>query len=119
MPDIFLKNGFFVQALNKFKPQFLLGLTATPERMDGRDVLKLCDYNVAFETRLFDAINNHWLVPFQYFAIHDPSDYQALRWTQRGYIDEELDQVLINDTRAALIFNNLVKFLPATGKIKA
>ena len=109
----------YQRLLNKFKPQFLLGLTATPERMDGRDVLKLCDYNVAFETRLFDAINNHWLVPFQYFAIHDPSDYQALRWTQRGYIDAELDHVLINDTRAALIFNNLVKFLPATGKIKA
>jgi hypothetical protein len=109
----------YQRLLNKFKPQFLLGLTATPERMDGRDVLKLCDYDVAFETRLFDAINNHWLVPFQYFAIHDPSDYQALRWTQRGYIDADLDQVLINDTRAALIFNNLVKFLPATGKIKA
>ncbi len=43
--------------LDHFRPRFLLGLTATPERMDGRDVLKICDYDVAFETRLFDAID--------------------------------------------------------------
>ena len=61
----------YQRLLAKFKPKFLLGLTATPERMDGRDVLKICDYDIAFETRLFDAINNRWLVPFQYFAIHD------------------------------------------------
>ena len=109
----------YQRLLDKFKPKFLLGLTATPERMDGRDVLKICDYDVAFETRLFDAINNRWLVPFQYFAIHDPSDYKSLRWTSRGYIEAELDELLINDTRAELIFNNLIKFLPATGKIKA
>ena len=109
----------YQRILDKFKPKFLLGLTATPERMDGRDVLKLCDYDVAFETRLFDAINNRWLVPFQYFAIHDPSDYQTLRWTNRGYIEAELDELLSNDTRAELIFNNLLKFLPSTGKMKA
>ena len=109
----------YQRLLAKFKPKFLLGLTATPERMDGRDVLRICDYDIAFETRLFDAINNRWLVPFQYFAIHDPSDYKTLRWTSRGYIEAELDALLINDTRAELIFNNLIKFLPATGKIKA
>jgi superfamily II DNA or RNA helicase len=107
------------RVLDWFEPRFLLGLTATPERMDGRDVLRLCDYDVAFESRLFDAIDNNWLVPFQYYAIHDPSDYSALRWTGHGYLDEELDQVLMHDTRAELIFTNLVKFLPATGKIKA
>ena len=105
--------------LDKFQPSFLLGLTATPERMDGRDVLKICDYDVAFETRLFDAIENRWLVPFQYFAIHDKTDYSSLRWTNRGYIESELDEVLMQDTRAELVFKNLVKFLPATGKIKA
>lgn len=107
------------RVLEKFKPKFLLGLTATPERMDGRDVLKICDYDVAFETRLFDAIENRWLVPFQYFAIHDPTDYSSLRWTSRGYVDSELDEILMHDTRAELVFNNLRKFLPSTGKIKA
>jgi len=105
--------------LEKFKPVFLLGLTATPERMDGRDVLKICNYDVAFEMRLVDAINNDWLVPFQYFAIYDTADYSALKWTARGYIEEELDKVLIDDTRAELVFRNLRKFLPSSGKIKA
>jgi superfamily II DNA or RNA helicase/predicted house-cleaning noncanonical NTP pyrophosphatase (MazG superfamily) len=109
----------YQRVLEKFRPHFLLGLTATPERMDGRDVLKICDYDVAFETRLFDAIENRWLVPFQYFAIHDPTDYSELRWTSRGYEDSELDALLMHDTRAALVFNNLCKFLPSTGKIKA
>jgi len=111
--------GSYQRVLDRFKPKFLLGLTATPERMDGRDVLKICDYDVAFESRLFDAIENNWLVPFQYFAIHDPSDYSALQWTSRGYLESELDQVLMHDTRAELIFNNLCKFLPSTGKTKA
>lgn len=111
--------GSYQRVLERFKPKFLLGLTATPERMDGRDVLKICDYDVAFESRLFDAIENRWLVPFQYFAIHDASDYSALHWTNRGYVESELDQVLMHDTRAELIFNNLCKFLPSTGKIKA
>jgi superfamily II DNA or RNA helicase/HKD family nuclease len=109
----------YQSVVKKFNPKFLLGLTATPERMDGRDVLKICDYDVAFETRLFDAIENRWLVPFQYFAIHDSTDYSSLRWTNRGYIDSELDKVLMHDTRAELIFKNLRKFLPSTGKVKA
>ncbi len=106
--------------LSKFRPKFLLGLTATPERMDGRDVLKICDYDVAYETRLFDAIENRWLVPFHYFAIYDKTDYSSLHWTSRGgYVESELDQVLMHDTRAELVFNNLRKFLPSTGKVKA
>jgi superfamily II DNA or RNA helicase/SOS-response transcriptional repressor LexA len=105
--------------LDHFEPRFLLGLTATPERMDGRDVLRLCDYNVAYEARLFDAIDQGWLVPFQYFALHDESDYSALRWTGMGYDEEELERHLSTDTRADLIVNNLRRFLPATGKIKA
>lgn len=111
--------GSYRRVLERFRPKFLLGLTATPERMDGRDVLKICDYDVAFESRLFDAIDNSWLVPFQYFAIHDPTDYSALHWTSRGYLESELDRVLIDDTRAELIFNNLRKFLPSIGKTKA
>ena len=107
------------RVLDHFEPRFLLGLTATPERMDGRDVLRLCDYNVAYEARLFDAINQGWLVPFQYFAIHDESDYSALHWTGMGYDEEELERHLSTDTRAELIVNNLRRFLPATGKIKA
>jgi superfamily II DNA or RNA helicase/HKD family nuclease len=109
----------YQQLLDWFKPKFLLGLTATPERMDGRDVLAECDYDVAYEIRLFKAIDKEWLVPFQYFAIYDPTDYRAIRWVGNGYDEIDLDKALINDTRAELIVRNLKKFLPSTGKIKA
>ncbi|MDD5092265.1 MAG: DEAD/DEAH box helicase family protein [Candidatus Wallbacteria bacterium] len=109
----------YQKIIDRFTPEFLLGMTATPERMDGRDVLKICNYDVAYECRLFQAVESGWLVPFQYYAIHDPTDFAKLKWTSRGYIDDDLDQVLINDTRAELIFNNLMKFLPSNGKIKA
>ncbi|NLB19287.1 MAG: DEAD/DEAH box helicase family protein [Clostridium sp.] len=54
-----------------FKPKFLLGLTATPHRLDKKDVFQICDYNVPYEVSLFNAINRDWLVPFQYYGIYD------------------------------------------------
>ena len=54
-----------------FEPQFLLGITATPERMDGEDVLSLFDQNVPYELRLRDAIINGLVVPFKYYGIRD------------------------------------------------
>ena len=107
------------RVLEWFRPRFLLGLTATPERMDGRDVLRHCDYDVAYESRLFDAIEKRWLVPFQYFAIYDTSDYTHIRWTGTGYDEKELEDLLSNDTRAQLVVRNLKLFYPSTGKIKA
>ena len=56
---------------NYFNPQFLLGLTATPERMDNKDVFELFEQNVPFELRLRDAINNDLVVPFHYYGIRD------------------------------------------------
>ena len=107
------------KVLDYFQPDFLLGLTATPERMDGRDVLWLCDYNIAYEMRLFQAIDKELLAPFQYFAVHDPTDYAQIAWKRTDYDQEELTMALANDTRNALIANNLKKFLPYQGKIKA
>ena len=57
--------------LNYFEPQFLLGITATPERMDGEDVFSLFDQNVPYELRLRDAIMNGLVVPFKYYGIRD------------------------------------------------
>ena len=57
--------------LNFFEPQFLLGITATPERMDGEDVFSLFDQNVPYELRLRDAIINGLVVPFKYYGIRD------------------------------------------------
>ena len=57
--------------LNHFNPEFLLGLTATPERMDNQDIFELFEQNVPFELRLRDAINNDLVVPFHYYGIRD------------------------------------------------
>ena len=107
------------RVLDYFKPAFFLGLTATPERMDGRDVLKYCDYNIGYEVRILEAVDREWLVPFQYFAIYDETDYSQIRWRGTRYDEAELDKALINDTRSTIIARNLRKFLPAHGKIKA
>ena len=57
--------------INYFQPQFLLGITATPERMDGEEVFGLFDENVPYELRLRDAIINGLVVPFKYYGIRD------------------------------------------------
>lgn len=109
----------YKKVLDHFTPAFFLGLTATPERMDGRDVLALCDYNIAFEVRLLEAISRGWLVPFQYYAIYDHTDYDQIAWRGTQYDESELSRALENDTRTAIVASNLRKYLPSTGKIKA
>jgi superfamily II DNA or RNA helicase/HKD family nuclease/predicted house-cleaning noncanonical NTP pyrophosphatase (MazG superfamily) len=105
--------------LDYFRPRFLLGLTATPERMDGRNVLAYCNYNIAYEVRVLDAVDRGYLVPFQYYAIYDKTDYSQLTWRGSRYDEKELDRVLENDTRTRIIVRNLKRYLPSSGKIKA
>jgi superfamily II DNA or RNA helicase/predicted house-cleaning noncanonical NTP pyrophosphatase (MazG superfamily)/HKD family nuclease len=107
------------QVIEYFQPRFFLGLTATPERMDGRDVLALCDYQIGYEVRLLEAVDRGWLTPFQYFAIQDETDYGRIPWRGTGYDEAELERALSTDTRTAVVARNLKRFLPATGKIKA
>ncbi|MCG6878140.1 MAG: DEAD/DEAH box helicase family protein, partial [Deltaproteobacteria bacterium] len=109
----------YLKAIAYFKPRFMLCLTATPERMDGRDVLRLCDYNVAYEVRLLDAVDKGWLCPFQYFAVYDETDYRQIAWRGTHYDDEQLTKALSNDTRTAIVAANLRKYLPSNGKTKA
>lgn len=61
----------YKRIIDYFEPQFLLGITATPERMDGEDVFSLFDQNVPYELRLRDAIINNLVVPFKYYGIRD------------------------------------------------
>lgn len=61
----------YQDVLKYFEPEFLLGITATPERMDENDVFSLFDQNVPYELRLRDAIINRLVVPFKYFGIRD------------------------------------------------
>ncbi|MDD2648296.1 MAG: DEAD/DEAH box helicase family protein, partial [Eubacteriales bacterium] len=61
----------YTKIISYFEPEFLLGLTATPERMDNQDVFELFDQNVPYELRLRDAIINDLVVPFHYYGIRD------------------------------------------------
>jgi superfamily II DNA or RNA helicase len=84
--------------LNRLRPRELLGLTATPERADGLDVLRHFDGRIAAELRLWDAIDQHYLVPFDYFGIHDGVDLREVPWRRgRGYDVAELTNVFTAD----------------------
>ena len=82
-------------------------------------MLPLCDYNIACEIRLMEAVDKGWLAPFQYYAVYDQIDYSQITWRGSRYDEAELDRVLENDTRTEIIARNLLKYLPASGKIKA
>ena len=71
-----------------FNPEFLLGLTATPERMDNKDVFELFDKNVPFELRLRDAISSDLVVPFHYYAIRD--EYVDYSYKDKMRISSEI-----------------------------
>lgn len=61
----------YLRILDYFKPKFFLGMTATPERTDGFNIYELFDYNVAYEIRLQEALEEDMLCPFHYFGVSD------------------------------------------------
>ncbi|PXX89127.1 DEAD/DEAH box helicase [Marinobacter vulgaris] len=78
------------QLLSYFAPQFLLGLTATPDRTDRSDIFSLCDDNLVFEYPLFDGVKGNFLVPFHYYGIYDDTvDYYEIPW-RNGKFDPNL-----------------------------
>jgi superfamily II DNA or RNA helicase len=100
------------QLLDTVKPKVLLGLTATPERADGLDVLTPFGGEPTAEVRLPDAISRRLLCPFQYFGIADSVDLDALTWQRGGYRVEDLDAVYTgNDVRAGLVFDKVREIL--------
>ena len=84
--------------LEHLQPVELLGLTATPERADGLDVLDWFDGRIAAELRLWDAIDQQYLAPFAYFGIHDGLDLRDVPWRRgRGYDVDALTNVFTAD----------------------
>jgi len=97
--------------MNYFHSKFLLGLTATPERLDGRNIYELCNYNVAFEMDLYTAINQGYLVPFHYYGIYDEVNYDAMRMRNGKYSEEDLNAAYIgNQKRYELIYQSYCKY---------
>ena len=95
----------YKKVIDYFNPDFLLGLTATPYRMDNRDIFALCDDNVLYEIGLKESINRDLLVPFKYYGIYDPTmDYEKITWRSGRYVIDELERELSKKERADLIF---------------
>ncbi|NJO53389.1 MAG: DUF3427 domain-containing protein [Leptolyngbyaceae cyanobacterium RM2_2_4] len=96
--------------LNCVQPKFLLGVTATPERQDGHDVLEICQYNIAYEVRLPEAINHNWLLPFHYFGIADELvDYENIKWRSGKFDPTELENALILEERVDFILKQALE----------
>lgn len=104
-------NDGYQRIVNYFKPKFLLGLTATPERMDGKNIYEICDYNVPYEITLSEAINKGALVPFHYYGIYDETDYSVLHFVKGHYDENELNKTYIgNYKRYELIYKYYMKY---------
>ncbi len=91
----------YQKLLNYFNPRILLGLTATPERMDGGNILKYFNNRIAAEIRLPEAIAKGLLCPFQYFGVTDDVDLSKIKWTSGGYDKQELSNVFSLKTEVA------------------
>lgn len=106
--------------LEHFAPRILLGLTATPERLDGSNILSdFCD-TIAAELRLPHAINERYLCPFQYFAIDDTVDLSNAKWEKGRYQPSELTELYTaNDIRVNHILRNMEEVIGDLSSIKA
>lgn len=98
----------YQRLLKHVRPEVLLGLTATPDRADGLDILRWFGGEASTEIRLPDAINRRLLCPFQYFGVTDSVNLDSLRWERGGYRVEDLERVYTgNDVRAGLVVDKV------------
>ncbi len=87
--------------IDYFSPKFLLGLTATPERTDGADLLALCEDNLVYRCDLTEGIRLGLLCPFGYFGVPDTVDYRNIPWRNRKFDEYELTKAVATQARAA------------------
>ena len=101
--------------IDYFEPEFLLGLTATENRMDNQDVVELFGNNIPYELRLRDAIINDLIVPFHYYGIRDELiDYGLSDSAERRLIAQ-----IANDDNCNFIHQQIEKHRPEGQKLKA
>lgn len=106
--------------INFFHPKVLLGLTATPERMDGGDIQEDFHNRIAAEIRLPEALNRKLLSPFQYFGITDSIDLSQVAWVRGRYVASELTSVYTsNDRRIIEIIDALNKYTKDISDVRA
>jgi HKD family nuclease len=94
--------------LAHLRPSLLLGLTATPERTGGEDILHWFGGRIAAELRLWSALDQGLLCPFHYFGLHDGTDLSQIEWRRNGYATEALANLYTaDDARLRLILREL------------
>jgi len=113
----------YQKLLGYYQPQILLGLTATPERMDGKNILTYFNNRIAAEIRLPEAIDRKLLCPFQYFGVTDTVDLDKLKWSVGGYDKGELTKIytlsgVAAERRANMIVNSLLKYVTDIDAVK-
>ncbi|MGW1875918.1 DUF3427 domain-containing protein [Streptomyces sp. NPDC001975] len=109
------------RVIDYFRPKQLLGLTATPERMDGRNVQdEFFDGRIAAEMRLWEALENDLLCPFHYFGIPDGTDLTSLGWQKGSYTDRDLDNLYTgNHARARIVIKQIRDKISNPGAMRA
>ena len=113
----------YQRLLEYYQPKILLGLTATPERMDGKDILRYFHNRIAAEIRLPEAIERKLLCPFQYFGVTDNVDLDKLKWAAGGYDKGELTRIytmsgIVARQRADLVVNSILKYVTDIDEVK-
>jgi len=113
----------YQKLLEYYNPKILLGLTATPERMDGKNILEYFDNRIAADIRLPEAIERRLLCPFQYFGVTDTVDLTTLKWTRGGYEKSELSKIYsiqrgVAEKRAGMIIESIRKYVTDTAEVK-
>ncbi len=115
-----IKADSYRPILRRFNPRILLGLTATPERMDGGDITEDFHNKIAAEIRLPEALNRKLLSPFQYFALSDSIDLTNVSWKNGKYEIKELTKLYTeNDRRVADILKNCEEYLTDVNDVQA
>ncbi len=90
----------YTRVIDHFDPRFLLGLTATPERADGGDLLALCGEHVVYRCDLTEGIERGLLLPFRYFGVPDPVEYANIPWRSGRFDERALTDALETNERA-------------------
>jgi superfamily II DNA or RNA helicase len=106
--------------LNHLKPKVLLGLTATPERADGKEILHWFDERIASEMRLWEALDQGLLSPFHYLGIGDGTDLSGVGFQRGRYVTSELEGILTgDDVRARRILDAVDEWVLDPSKMRA
>ena len=113
----------YQKLLEYYRPKLLLGLTATPERMDGKSILPYFNNRIAAEIRLPEAIDRKLLCPFQYFGVTDTVDLDQLKWSAGGYDKGQLSRLytisgMVAERRADLVVSSILKYVTDINTVK-